>query len=807
MSGQGETNKGDDPKESGTHTEHTKPREPSPLRASRSSSSIPQVSRSRKGSQEFSPTRNTALSGTLSTIPSAAAVQRALSAHRPVLQPGGIDGVSESIRTDKSSKSTGNNSPAWPISPRLKSPPPPPTGSRNLPPPKRIDNDHTPSNTSIKRLATHPGLETNTSTPPPESAKEQSTLQPTLRPPGRGVSAPSGTLETVAESSVPSTPSLGPVIKSLSDSAANIAALNTSEPSSETSTMQNGHNSEAKAQSAAVKPTEESKARTLSSSRGASSLAKRSLTSLTTVKPKAPDPPRTMTVETEPVVTVSQILGPDRNLTGRDGSGSVRTKPSTETMRPKKEKKRSARKAPSLHSGTVTSKADIFEAKVASAVDEADTSDSDETFVYESNPPDARSHRHHSRTPSATSLASTEPHGRNRHGLRAGSHAVGAKKSQKFSNSGYQQDEEEDASGRGSLRNPSHRHHHIGRHGKSGHNSILDPNSPFNQVNKHNSPRSSATNIARLSRPSSPRQQNGRVTSSPKKGSAFDMYDNVADDERTPLMGNVSGSVRINRNRHSRRPHGSGLRNTEYYEEGERSIFSRMGGCLVVGFVVFVLCVGIATFIIGLNQPLIDVKVRHLQNILASEQELMLDLHVDAINTNIFGISVNDLDVNLFAESSYVGSSTDYEKSQLRWANRRGSQDDNALSFPWPFPTDGVDESTDPIDDPEPGMQKMLLGAILEFDSPLMFDASPLRRRRSSSVGEIRLAKPGNQTEAGGTERWERVLQHDFNLILRGVIRYQLPLSSKVRSVKIAGKATVQPNGDDGSNSTTTTGQ
>jgi len=61
------------------------------------------------------------------------------------------------------------------------------------------------------------------------------------------------------------------------------------------------------------------------------------------------------------------------------------------------------------------------------------------------------------------------------------------------------------------------------------------------------------------------------------------------------------------------------------------------------------------------------------------------------------------------------------------------------------------------------------------------------------------MAKPGNETEVGGSARWERVIQHPFDLIVRGVIKYQLPLSSKTRSAKIAGKAKVYPD-DDGEN-------
>jgi hypothetical protein len=196
----------------------------------------------------------------------------------------------------------------------------------------------------------------------------------------------------------------------------------------------------------------------------------------------------------------------------------------------------------------------------------------------------------------------------------------------------------------------------------------------------------------------------------------------------------------------------------------------------------------------ALNRPLMDVSIKHIQNVLASEQEIMLDLHVEAVNTNLFAITINDLDVNLFAESPYVGSTTDwYSHGQnMRWARRSSS---TGFWPPW-HSSDGVDEGTDPIDEPEPGAQKMLLGRILELDSPLVFDSSPVRRSRSSSVGEIRLAKPGNKTEDGGTARWERVLQHPFDLIVRGVVKYQLPLSSKVRSAKIGSRVKVIPNED-----------
>ena len=221
-----------------------------------------------------------------------------------------------------------------------------------------------------------------------------------------------------------------------------------------------------------------------------------------------------------------------------------------------------------------------------------------------------------------------------------------------------------------------------------------------------------------------------------------------------------------------------------------------------------------------------DVSIKHILNVLASEQELMLDLHVHALNPNLFPITVSDLDVNVFAESPYVGTAAEWRKQEQRNQHHRRHRDNSGPSarqqhhndlqekptapsistWPWPHFWDhddnghgGVDEGTDPID--EPGGQKLLLGRVFELDSPLVFDASPLRRQPSSSVAELRLAKPGNKTEEGGSARWEKVLQHPFDLIVRGVIKYQLPLSSKERSTKIAGRVSVDPEVDDGDGS------
>jgi hypothetical protein len=326
------------------------------------------------------------------------------------------------------------------------------------------------------------------------------------------------------------------------------------------------------------------------------------------------------------------------------------------------------------------------------------------------------------------------------------------------------------------------RHHHIGRHGRGGHTGLFDGDSPFTQAAR--SPKSAGGHRLSNSRPSSPRNPSYKALGSPRKSLGEYGYDwgdeAVADDERTPLV----SSVRINR-RHGRRPISSGIRHVEYLDDRDLGFFARHGAYLTVTILLFVLILGAAGFVVALTKPLYDVSIKHLQNVLASEQEIMLDLQVRATNPNLFAITVNDMDINIFAKSNLVGPEIDLSDllpSRLHSHVRR--------SFP---AASGVDEGNDPIEDPEGDSQTMLLGRIFEFDSPLIFESSPFKRQPTSSVGELRLAKPGNRTEEGGSARWERVLQHPFDLIVRGVLKYQLPLSSHMRTAPIGASVRVFP--------------
>ena len=394
-----------------------------------------------------------------------------------------------------------------------------------------------------------------------------------------------------------------------------------------------------------------------------------------------------------------------------------------------------------------------------------------------------------------------------------GHHSIAGKKSMKFANNAYlagAHNEPTDGSNRilsqGGRGNAAYQHH-IGRHGRNaGHPSLFDNDSPFPNAIK--SPRMQSGNVGKPSpRASSPRNSHFlHFSGSSKKASegiTYDLEGEGADDERTPLM----ASVRSGRNRIHRRQNTGGFRSDYPPDEKEHRMCSRITAYASLATLITALVAAIVIIMVMCSKSLVDLHIKDIRNVLASEQELMLDLHVRAVNPNLVAVQVSDLDVNIFAKSKHVGTSALWRNGAFGKTRRKNSlahrvsvgapnetlyhDDRDFLSIP--HTTDGIDEGTDPIEDPETDSQTMLLGRIFEFDSPLIFDPSPIRRQSFSSVGEVRLAMPGNRTEEGGSARWEKVIQYDFELIVRGVVRYSLPLSSKSQSASIGSSIIVHP--------------
>ena len=398
-----------------------------------------------------------------------------------------------------------------------------------------------------------------------------------------------------------------------------------------------------------------------------------------------------------------------------------------------------------------------------------------------------------------------------------GSKRISGKRSMKFSShtsNGPDSPEAKDAATR------SHTPRHIGRYGRSNtrQSTNQEQDSPFTQASKqrHNQPRSQGH--SRTASPKSleghPRRLNGLFGK--KHEQSFDFDAEGADDERTPLMNSVR-TPRPSRNMHLRRLNTNAPPSArEYFESPERPrhcCSGRTGACILTSCFVVVLVVFIVGFCVAGNRPLNDVEIRAIQNVLASEQELMLDLVVGAVNPNPLGITVSEMDVNLFAKSKHVGTghgTVNHPRTLERAARQQRKAEasaeidvdytpnpspDPSGNWFWPLPghNGDHDHGTDPDPDFGQDAQTMLLGRIFQFDQPLYFQASLIRQQRHLSQGGLRLAKPGNQTETGGSARWERTIHYPFELIVRGVLRYQLPVSGRQQTATISGAVMVHP--------------
>ncbi|KAI9900416.1 hypothetical protein N3K66_004678 [Trichothecium roseum] len=755
-------------------------REPSPTQNPRRTTSATRLRgpRSHKNSQQdLSPQRpvRPGVSGQAST-------PRSLSSTAiPPLQPAAEDMNIQSPTPRKPfAPPDFRENPRWPVSPRLRSPPPLGNNKPGVSPVRRNDQDIQ----GILQRPTPSPAPSDSQTQTSGSDTEDSQMHSGIRTPVRGG------LETVQEVSLPNSPTpvsdaalLAQVKEKLS-----YPEHQSDGGNADRRTLRARPNIPAQESGSDSSTNKDEKRRSTSVPPPPLMTRNSSAMSSKHVKGRQEGSTQAMTVETETVTSIPQVALATGNKS-EGPNGTLRSKQSTETIKPRKEKRRPTRKQPTVNSGNASSKADIFEAKIASAVDEQDTSDSEETFVYDSNPPDGgdrSARRFHSRTPSATSMASQA----DRQNLRSiygvidgGGH--GPKKAMKFVNTftgngsdslhpgeddGRSSGRSNGGSGRGTTR-----HHHIGRWGRQPGNglpSLFDSDSHFQKSkSKMNGASRNSSN------PPSPRSYNGF---GPKRShhqmSSYDLDDTTgADDERTPL---ISSQRSARSSRYRRGPHN--LRQAESQSYNRRpSYLNRFAACLVLTMMFLLVITGAIGFMFATSQPMMSIEIVTIKNVVTSDQVLMFDLTVKAHNPNIVVVTVDQANLEVFAKSEHAGTDSDW------WKMPQGPDELRKLDDPVNDP---------PLDDPDDEIKpNVLLGRITEFDSPLTFEGSLFNKGSSQSSGEMQLAYPGNGT-AGGSERWERIYQDEFDLILKGVVKYSLPLSGRVRSATVSGRTQVKPN-------------
>ena len=351
---------------SSTVTSPKPSREPSPIRPPLKPGTVSasRVTRSRKNSQDLSPSRPSNPTGvSIPTVPSAAAIQRALSATgTPQIQsPATPEFLGEASKQQRPGRGpSGNGSTLGPNSPRFKSPPPSTSSTRAA-----IYSPQPPLTPSI---TLDRGTSNSLSSVDGSVEGDENTVRSGMRTPAKGLITGGSALETVQESDSSAT-SAGRAQQSNKMAEDDRPARIDEDPMEEALGQEARKPVESGSESGGNKTTtgkvDAHEGRKLAvapnSARPTTLQPKKSWSQFGAGRGKfgGEDSARNMTVETETVSSIPHVAvgggAGERGGSGRpDMNSSVRLKPSNETIRPKKEKKKYTRKPPSINAGTGT---------------------------------------------------------------------------------------------------------------------------------------------------------------------------------------------------------------------------------------------------------------------------------------------------------------------------------------------------------------------------------------------------------------------------------------------------------------------
>lgn len=126
-------------------------------------------------------------------------------------------------------------------------------------------------------------------------------------------------------------------------------------------------------------------------------------------------------------------------------------------------------------------------------------------------------------------------------------------------------------------------------------------------------------------------------------------------------------------------------------------------------------------FLLATNKPLHSVSIASVMDVLVSDEELLFDVVVEAVNPGFLGIEVSELSLDVFARSPYV------------------LDDDGG----------GLIMRESEVGEEEEGT--MLLGTIAHFDVPVSFSGGFLSKRSQHAVGHLRLIHPGRNSTSGSS--------------------------------------------------------
>ncbi|SSD61541.1 uncharacterized protein SCODWIG_03302 [Saccharomycodes ludwigii] len=205
---------------------------------------------------------------------------------------------------------------------------------------------------------------------------------------------------------------------------------------------------------------------------------------------------------------------------------------------------------------------------------------------------------------------------------------------------------------------------------------------------------------------------------------------------------------------------------------------------LVVGFV--------SGFLLASNKDLNDFEIISMDNVLVSLDEIVFDITTQAFNEGMFTISVDTVELDIFAESKYIS--------------------DNFITI------DGAPKSM---------IETILLGTVYKLETPLEFRGGFWKKNYDMSISSVKLKSPGQQDTPSSPDdgdenegnktvilrspsgmnlvddndsdnkqkygKWKNIIKNEFTLIVRGNVYYKVPFISSEKSVGVQKSTVVYP--------------
>lgn len=218
--------------------------------------------------------------------------------------------------------------------------------------------------------------------------------------------------------------------------------------------------------------------------------------------------------------------------------------------------------------------------------------------------------------------------------------------------------------------------------------------------------------------------------------------------------------------------------------------------CYTFLLIVVLLFLGfVSGFLFASTKDLQAVQIIDVTEVIISQEELVFNMIVDGFNPGFINIEIHEVEIEVFAKSSHV-----HEEYYRKYAK------------------DGIFET-------------VLLGSITELNIPLKFQGGFFSRQNNIAISEVKILNPcSNDSEelpptstltvtsttthtqhtieptssvglrkekerppTPGEEKWHSISQHPFDLIIRGVFKYNLPILNQYKTVGVNKIVTVDP--------------